>query len=78
MKTIETRIKQLEDKLMLSTDKSNKRLSIRIFDEKYINLFTNAYLNEHYPGYKDYLTLYLPDNGRVKNKEPRPYVLEEL
>ena len=41
-------------------------------------MLEDEYLDEHYPGYKKYIKIYLPDNGRrIKNIEFKPYTISE-
>ena len=78
MKSVMTRLKLVEERLIAKTDKSQKRLVIRISDSKYSDKFTDEYLEEHYPGYKQYLTICIPDNGRgLSFTDGKPYTIRE-
>ena len=77
MTALERRLAQLEQKMNLKNE-STKRLSVIIFDERYVDILTPEFLQEHYPGFRDYLTLYLPDNGRCSKKHDGPYQIDIL
>ncbi|HEX9973284.1 MAG TPA: hypothetical protein VGD14_14525 [bacterium] len=73
-----TRLKLAEDRLKAKTDKSQKMLVIRISDGKYADMFTDEYIEEHYPGYKQYFTIFIPDNGRGPGfTNGEPYTISE-
>lgn len=79
MKSFEKRLKEIEERMIEKADKSQKRLLIYISDERFQDMFTGEYLDQHYPGYKAYHTIFIPDNGRSADGDKlKPYTISEM
>lgn len=79
MKSIAEKLNQIEARMGTTDDNSQKSLLIYIRDERFKDLFTDDYLDQHYPGYKEYHTIFIPDNGRSADGDKfMPYTISEM
>ena len=79
MKSVAQKLKHIEDWLGAMVDNSNKSLLIYIRDERCKDMFTDEYLDKHYPGYKEYHTIFIPNNGRAADVDrDKPYTISEM
>jgi len=74
MNAIEKRLAKLEKELTGKNNSIGEKLYITVRDEKYLYMLEDDYLTEHHPGYRSYIRIFLPDNGRG-GTDVKPYTI---